>query len=408
MSVTFVVCRDVAPPKGLDPIDHRAVLCKAFRKPIEAMWRPAHPLVACDDDHALVRAAHDAFYHHHPLILTPDAVWLTLARGFALHVNLNAEELRHRFVRHEGKENIVIERPDFFPGADNPWPEAFAEFSKQVGLRVGKLREFLQCDFSTTGPDELAASDLMVMDAFQAYFEYELLAGCGIPSITLEGTVADWKSIRDRAALFGEYGLEDWSRALDPILAQFVAASGGQCDTAFWRSFFRYDSGSGPSVMTGWINTFFPYLKDQRDVLYPNPYLSDWQRRLEVDEKQHWRERWNDPQGVGMGAVPSALASAPVNVFWGGVECDMRFVGGLIGVSQISPSMALKPQCGWVIVYEDPAVFATLMRIPAVEVVDALMNGDDSDRLLLFTRSAIDEIRRSRNQDDAPQTEIDA
>lgn len=43
-------------------------------------------------------AASASFFLHYPLRLSPDAVWLTLARGFALHVNLHAEQLRHRFV----------------------------------------------------------------------------------------------------------------------------------------------------------------------------------------------------------------------------------------------------------------------------------------------------------------------
>jgi Domain of unknown function (DUF4419) len=98
----------------------------------------------------------------------------------------------------------------------------------------------------------------MVMDTFQAYFQYVLMAGCGIPRISLAGTVADWKSIRNRAALFGEYGLEAWCRALDPVLAEFVAAAEGRVNTDFWRSMFRYHSGSGPSVMTGWITVLFP------------------------------------------------------------------------------------------------------------------------------------------------------
>ncbi len=354
MSVTFLVSPEVAAPVSRPSIDHQKLLRQAYRRPIEALWQPTNPLVACDDDHALVRAVHDAFYLHHPLILSPDAVWLTLARGFALHVNLHAEELRHQFVAHSGKEKIVVSRPDFFPGAINPWPEAFAAFSVQAGKRVGKLQKFIRCDFSTTGPNELAVSDLMVMDTFQAYFEYEMRAGCGIPSVTLTGSVADWKSIRDRAQLFREYGLEDWSRALDPILSQFVRAAEGRAETAFWKSFFRFNGGSGPAVMTGWINVLFPYLKDRGDRLYPNPYLSDWERRLEIDDQQHWRERWGDPQGVGMKAVPSGVASAPVKVIWGDRETDMRFAGGLIGVSQTADSLELEPQCGWLVLYEEP------------------------------------------------------
>ncbi|HVX60269.1 MAG TPA: DUF4419 domain-containing protein [Pirellulales bacterium] len=354
MSVTFSVSPEVAPPKPRPAIDHVTILRKALRRPVEAMWRPTHPLVACDEDHALVMAVHDAFYEHHPLVLSPDAIWLTMARGFALHVNLNAEQLRNRFVTHSGKEKLVVMRPDFMPGRDNPWAEAFDAFSKQIGERVGKLRKFLRCDFSTTGPVELAASDLLMMDTFQAYFEYELRAGCGIPAITLTGNANDWKSIRNRAALFGEFGLETWARALDPILRQFVAAAEGKTDAAFWQSFFRYHSGSGPSVMTGWINVLFPYLKDDRDQLYPNPFLEDWERRLEIDDRQHWRQRWDDPQGVGMKAIPSALASAPVKVVWGDRETEMRFVGGLMGVSQHDEDLAFEPQCGWAVVYEEP------------------------------------------------------
>jgi hypothetical protein len=37
------------------------------------------------------------------------------------------------------------------------------------------------------------------------------------------------------------------------VLGQFVAAAEGRADPAFWRSLFRYQSGSGPSVMTGRI-----------------------------------------------------------------------------------------------------------------------------------------------------------
>jgi hypothetical protein len=96
------------------------------------MWTQANPLVSCSEDLALVSAVHDAFFLHHPLVLSPDVVWLTLARGFALHVNLHAEELRHRFVCHTGKERIQVFRPDFFPGADNPWPEVFEEFSRAI------------------------------------------------------------------------------------------------------------------------------------------------------------------------------------------------------------------------------------------------------------------------------------
>ena len=105
--------------------------------------------------------------------------------------------------------------------------------------------------------------------------------------------------------------------------------------------------------MTGWMTVLFPYLKDSPENLYRNPYLEDWERRLEIDDKQHWRERRDDPQGVGMRAVPACLTSVPLTVRWGTDERAMRLVGGLMGVSQTSDSLALQPECGWAIVYDD-------------------------------------------------------
>jgi len=352
---TFEVSPEVTVGKLLPVIQPGEVLSAAARGRIEALWTPSALLVSCSEDHALLAAVREAFYGHYPLVLSPDVVWLTLARGFALHVNLHAEALRQRFVRHSGREKLVINRPDFLPGRPNPWPEVFAAFSEQIAGRIGKLRDFIRCDFSTTGPTERAASELMVMDTFRAYFEYTLLAGCGIPRITLTGTVDDWKSVRNRAALFGEFGLEGWCKALDPVLGQFVAAAEGRAEAAFWRSMFRYNSGSGPSVMTGWITVLFPYLNDAETGLYPNPFFEDWERRLRIDDQQHWRERWDDPQGVGMRAVPPCLTGVPLEVHWGSARCDMRLIGGLVGVSQSPASLALQPECGWAVVYEsDP------------------------------------------------------
>ena len=44
--------------------------------------------------HPLLAATHLAFAEHRPLVLSPDAVWLTIAQGVAQHVRLHAHELR--------------------------------------------------------------------------------------------------------------------------------------------------------------------------------------------------------------------------------------------------------------------------------------------------------------------------
>lgn len=351
---TFSVSTDVTLGTVQEKVDYVGALRTALRRPIEATWLPRYPLVQCDDKHGLLAAMTIAFYEHLPLRLSPDAIWITLARGFALHVNEHAEELRHRFVSHQGQEKLTVERLDFLPGEENPWPEVFDAFNEQLVERTGGLANLVEADFSTTGPVERAVSNLMAMETFQTYFEYVVYAGCGIPRITLTGTEEDWTRLREKAQRFGEYGLEAWIEALDPVLAQFEQAKAGHPDAEFWRSMFRFHSGSGPAVMTGWANVLFPYLQDHDEKLYPNPYLQDWKERLEKDQKQHWRDSWKDPQGVGLHAFPTCFTSVPLKVFWGTEEAQMRLVGGLLGVAQNDETLELEPECGWVVAYENP------------------------------------------------------
>lgn len=341
-----VPAADAVPLKVGDPLP-RSPAKRLSR--VEQAYDSDARLVACTDVSPLVQMAHDAFYEHRPIALSPDVVWFTIAQGFASHVNLHAEALRKRFVRHDGKLKLLVTRTDFLLGQRNPWPEAFAAFSAQLAEHVGKLRDLVVADFSTTGPLERAATDVLLMDTFQAYFEYEMLCGCGIPRITLLGTPDDWRSVRRRAQQLSEYGLEGWTSALLPVLDRIVATAEGADDSQFWRSFFHYESGSVGSAVTGWINVLFPYLVDWKTKrpTVPNRYMAQWQQNFAKSP------RWNDTPGPGMGELPGGLASAPVGVTDArtGVRHEMRFIAGMFGVVEDTAGI-LSPEFGWAITYD--------------------------------------------------------
>lgn len=372
---TFAVS-DVARGELMEPMDVDAAVRSLLLKPVEAMSCDAKRLVSCDTQHAFATAAKHAFYKHLPLVVRPDDVWFCIMQGVASHIAQNTEALRDRIVAHEGKKKLIVTRPDFFLGQPNPWPEAFAAFSAQIGEHVGALRALVSVRFSTSTPTEVAAFDVCLMDAFQGYFDYEMLAGCGIPEITVLGTEADWQSMRSRIALLADYDLAWWIDALDPVLARIADTAAGRVDAAFWHSFFRYQSGSGPAELTGWIVTLFPYLKDGRNAtrLVRNTWLASWDERFRIADSRGkaWLD-WNSVQGPGIGLVPGSLASAPVRFVDArdGKNTDLRFVAGMFGVDQHPDTGALAPVFGWAVVQDvevAPPPRAGLVRLDIDEI----------------------------------------
>lgn len=280
---------------------------------------------------------HTAFAEHYPLTLSPDDVWLCLAQGFALHMEANAEALRSKFVRHEGQLTLSIVRDNFVKGSpENDWQGCFAEWSDAIAAHIGKKRDLVVADFSTTGPIERAASEVVLMSAMKNYFSYLMLTRCGIPQITLLGTVGDWQSIRRRAEMFAEFDLADWMSALLPVLDQFVKAAAGSADRTFWQSIYKERDDSGGPYVTGWINTLFPYLDSgstnggpvRNDAAFTPPDNDDWPT---------------------IGSFPRGLSCAPLVWEYLGTRYPMTLDAGFVGISQDPQTCAVRPAIGWAV-----------------------------------------------------------
>ncbi|MDZ8137276.1 MAG: DUF4419 domain-containing protein [Nostoc sp. DedQUE04] len=167
--------------------------------------------------HSLALAVHTAFSEHRPLLLTPDIIWITLSQGFAQHINNHAESLRSRLVNHQGKQQLIVETRQI-PSHPQHWSQAVQEWGLHIRNYVGAdLYRLLECNFSTTTPITHIASHVVMMNAFQKYFDYVMYCVCGIPEITLLGTVEDWQSISDRVQMMAEYDLDWWTARLMPI-----------------------------------------------------------------------------------------------------------------------------------------------------------------------------------------------
>jgi hypothetical protein len=296
--------------------------------------------------HPLALAATIAFNTHRPLTITPDAIWPTLAQGLAQHVELHAERLRGRLVRHEGTLELDVRRDDFVVGAaDNDWPAAVDALAARVREHVGGRAALFTSDFSTTTRLDRTASQVALLGAMRNYFNYSVSSLCGIPEISLAGTPDDWASIRARVRAFDDFDLAHWVARLDPILAQLEATARGQVDRAFWRRFYKWELMSGGERFQGWLGDLFPYLGTAAE---PN----------EFDDFDP-----DDPfEGIKPSELPSGRTRVPFTWKVPGAELSRELIAGLFGVRQDPETGAVSVVSGWCVTA--PPVRSGFQRTP--------------------------------------------
>lgn len=281
-----------------------------------------------------------AFNNHCPLVLTPDAVWLTVLVGLCHHLDRDPEGLRHQFVKHEGKKQLTIgvESPPGVAWAGIPeyvWLRGIQLFSEQLEDHlVGKKHALIVSNFSTTTEKDKLSSKVALMGAMKHYFKYKMLLLCGLGRVTVEGTPEDWADIEVRVGALSELGLGWWTEHLIPVVEQLRLACAGKPDLDFWnRAYLSNRVGSGSqSNVSGWINAFHPYVAEVEGQMRRNPYL-DWQKDWGHD-------------GLDTDDFPFGMVSAPVLVVDHGQEFDCRFYGGLVGVSMADHDLTVRAESG--------------------------------------------------------------
>ena len=296
------------------------------------------------DDNAFFSMVCLAYAQHRPIVLSPDIMWIVICNGYSQFVNRDPEKFREYLVNHNDKETLVIRT-----SLGTTTAQKVQKFADLIAKETkGGIAEVMTCNFSTTGVIEKMVSQITLMDAVKQYFDYmELLAGCGIPSVTLEGTPDDWKLLREKTRKLGEFGVKKWTDKLDPILAEFVLASEGKPNLKFWWDMaikgrplnFHLNAGGGclpaygPTPFDGWFLEFIPF-DDWGELPKKVPYGHD---------------------------LPPLMTCVPIIQY---VEDDfgncmgintLELRGGIVGLAQDTATMALRPEIGW-LVRNDPTI----------------------------------------------------
>jgi len=207
----------------------------------------------------------EAYAHHRPVVLSPDVIWILICQGFANHINNNSEKYRDLIVGFEGKKELSVILENTPKEAD--WYSVIDSFYTKISdnLKI-KLAETLLCDFSTSDSVDRLVSEVTTMEVVKSYYDFVVFYSiCGIPSITLTGTVEDWEHLKEKILELEKYDLKWWTKRLIPIIDGFINSSSGHVDIEFWKKMIHVtepDQCGDSRIIDGWITDFYPYDKE--------------------------------------------------------------------------------------------------------------------------------------------------
>lgn len=324
--------------------------------------------------HGFITAAVSAFANHYPLAVRPQHFWLMILQAIATHVDLNAEEVRAKWVAHMGKKELVVQRDHFVLGKPNDWAGVVMgsddAFLSQIAANVvpGVMADIAPA-FTDTSAEENIAGAITVMDIAKHFFSFKCCTCCGFPSVTLEGTLDDWRTLRANAeALVRARCTSDfakkWCAALLPLLDKFVdeyqlglplatTAFARKPDEKFWNSMVKRGGTSGSGSRTwfsGWINIFFPYIEQHWNP-WAVPYSPSNGYVKEGRDGGHYGMQ--APKGVDgpdVADFPKGLGAAPVTWDYHGQALKLEFKAGFVGATQDAQTKLVRPKVGWFVV----------------------------------------------------------
>lgn len=291
-----------------------------------------------------------SYREHHNIIIRPDDIWTAIVIQFSLYVNANAEELRYFFVNFHEKEKLKVE---FVAPVDRiPIDEFITKIVDLIAKNVDAgIIQWISPNFTTTTRNDKLAAGVALMATVKSYFDYSMWSVlCGIPRITILGSVDDWKEIRERVEILKEYELNGkdvmakWSHMLGRILNEFVSVKEGNSpDKEFWNQAIRVDyemvdmicAQSEETFLNGWITAFTAFDKG-----------GNWQGGL------YSYDNW---LRISTDRITPGTVSVPIQIHDEYAMPDERnyngsIITGHMGYSVKKDRVTIQPMSGWAMV----------------------------------------------------------
>ena len=287
-----------------------------------------------------------AYKNHYPITITPDMIWILVLQGFSRFMEKHAEKVREIFVNFSGKKELKVERNGLTPytATKEDWDGIMKEFVEKIGTNVGQETvDNLECNFSTTSQVAQVTSQVSIMSSMKQYFTYKVrMLGCGISTISLEGSMEDWEKIKSKLEFLSTKGLEWYTKHLIPIIDKIIESKNyynynGQLSEElieFWKGMIRLKGQGGlyePHMINGWIVKFIPNLSEK----YPQVYE-------EINERN----------------VPDQIICCPMELTFipskgKKIEYSCSLFSGFYGMVQDKETFNVRPVIGYAIVVDN-------------------------------------------------------
>ena len=298
-------------------------------------------LVSNSFPNSLLVMCHVAFAEHRPMALTPDLLWHYIMKGISIHINKYSEELRKKFVMHEDKEELIVDVNKSARALNvGDWSHVFKEFRYKIEANLTEEGKALisKKKFSTTTNVIDDVSCIALMDAMSKYFDYRVRYVCGIPSVALLGRKEDWMELRNKAEralnllstedLKGDVSLSWWKGSLLPVLDKLIECyeNPESAENMEWmaRIYKTRDEGGcvTTTIVTGWVNVFFPYLGESAK----HSEINQWANLDLIESYQEWMVE--DFNGNEADDYPTSVSTVDFIFEDNGYEQKMKMYGG--------------------------------------------------------------------------------
>lgn len=307
----------------------------------------------------LVYSICKAYSYHHHLHIRPEDIWFAALSQFSFFINAHSEELRDKFVAHQGQKELSIKY-----NTGDRYSVDFGVFAQEVTRLIEEnvidpeLRSWMMPNFTTSRPQDEVVASILMMGSVQKYFSFKMIIMCGIPSVTLLGEREDYERIFSKLDKFSTFGDEptQFAALLKPIVSRMIRTFDDAADPEiidFWQKILHiHNHGSGSLKYSGWISAFCFWDEEGRS-LHQFPYDKSISQRkdryLTLDDTRY--------HVIDSGSIPPGVSKVPVKVDDNGEIVDTEMVAGSVGISCSSSGLeddqgmvvldTMQPETGW-------------------------------------------------------------